>query len=433
MSLRDAETVRSEIAIVGAGVGGLALAARLAALGLRPVVFEARGETATLSEGVFLTLAPNGMNGLRLIGADAAVEAVGIDTTGLEIRNGSGRRLNLTDQTGDRALFGAPSITLGRGGLAKVLLDRARAAGATIRFDAAVVGIDQRHDGATVRLGDGSAHDVAAVVAADGLRSSVRRMVFPEYPNPTFTGLIGAGGIVDADVEPTHGVMRMTFGDRAFFGYLRPSGGPVYWFNSYPADESEIGRIDDPSAYARRLASLHAADPAPNARILEAVDRIERTYPVYDMPTLPTWRRGRCVLMGDAAHAIGPHTGQGASMAIEDAMVLAACLQAEERPEAAFARYEAIRRPRIARVVELTRRLGSQKRASGRWGLMIRDLVLPFLIPLGMKTNRRLFRYRVDRDPILAWSREVHAAERDISRAVVRSGRPFRRAPVSTP
>ena len=118
-------------------------------------------------------------------------------------------------------------------------------------------------------------------------------------------------------------------------------------------------------------------DPSPNAEILQHVDRLDRSYPVYDMPKLPCWHKGRVVPIGDAAHAVGPHAGQGASMAIEDALVLAASLKAERGCAAVFRRFEKLRRERIDQVVKLTAGNSSQKRTSGWLGLMIRDLVLP--------------------------------------------------------
>jgi 2-polyprenyl-6-methoxyphenol hydroxylase-like FAD-dependent oxidoreductase len=170
--------------------------------------------------------------------------------------------------------------------------------------------------------------------------------------------------------------MRMTFGNNAFFGYLKPTGQPVYWFDSYVADACEIGKDIDPVAYARTIRALHANDPSPNSQILDQVDTIDRSYPIYDMPALPRWHKGRVVLLGDAAHAVGPHAGQGASMAIEDALVLAACLDAERDHERAFRRYEDLRRERIGLVVKITARNSSQKRTTGRVGLFIRDLIL---------------------------------------------------------
>ncbi len=391
---------RAPIAVCGAGVGGLVFAARLAQAGKRVVALEARSEAACGREGVFLTLAPNGMNGLRPVECYDAVKANGIDTTAIEIQNANGRRLGLAAQSDHEAAFGAPSITIGRGRLAELLIAAARAAGVDLRFSTRVTAVSQTADKVRLALGDGSALDADILVAADGLRSNVRAMVFPEYPAPHFTGLIGTGGITEAQIPDTGGTMRMTFGNRAFFGYLKAKGQPVYWFNSYAADDGADGRVIDPAGYARKILALHADDPSPNPAILERVESLDRCYPIYDMPKLPTWHKGRVVLVGDAAHAVGPHAGQGASMAVEDALVLAACLEAETSPTAAFRRYEALRRPRVGHVVRITARNGSQKRASGRLALLVRDLVLPWLIPLSVRTGRRLLRHRVDLRPL---------------------------------
>ena len=97
----------STVAICGAGIGGLSLAVRLVGSGFRPIVFEARGEVPTINEGVFLTLAPNGTNGLRALGCFEPVRADGIDTTGIEILNAKGKRLGLADQADHERIFGA--------------------------------------------------------------------------------------------------------------------------------------------------------------------------------------------------------------------------------------------------------------------------------------------------------------------------------------
>jgi 2-polyprenyl-6-methoxyphenol hydroxylase-like FAD-dependent oxidoreductase len=392
--------VLGRVVICGAGIGGLTLATRLAQRGRRVVVFEARSEAAATSEGVFLTLAPNGMNGLKAIGCFEIVKAAGIDTTGIEICNASGKRLGLAMQVDYEREFGAPSVTIGRGRLAELLVAQARAVGVDVRFDARVSEVASSSDKVRLRLDNDDSYDAEILVAADGLRSSVREMTFPEYPVPHFTGLIGTGGITEAAIPDTYGVMRMTFGNNAFFGYLKEAGKPVYWFNSYAAGKAEDGKVTDPAEYAGRILAMHVEDPHPNATILDNVKRLERSYPIYDMPALPSWHKGRVVLLGDAAHAVGPHAGQGASMAIEDALVLAACLEAEPDNAAAFQRYETLRRARVSNVVKLTQRNSSQKRSNGRLGLFMRDLVLPFLIPLGMRMGRKLFRFRVDMTPL---------------------------------
>ncbi len=395
ISRPDASPGSQKVAICGAGIGGLALAIRLAELGFRPSVFEQREEAAICHEGAFLTLAPNGMNGLKALGCYDAVRLSGVETTKIELCNARGARLGEADQMDHEQVFGAPSVTIGRGRLAEILLKRARAAGVDLHFATTVTSLESGEVSVRLRFSNGEIHDAEILVGADGLRSTVRRHAFPDYPAPHFTGLIGTGGITPTSLPCTSGTMHMTFGEKAFFGYLVDTRQQAYWFTSYAADAAENG-VANGEAFAERIRQMHAGDPAPNRTILDAVSSIEKSYPVFDMPELPAWSRERVVLMGDAAHAVGPHAGQGASMAIEDALVLAAALALDGDHQAAFARYEDLRRPRVADVVRLTAQNSSQKRISGRWRLFVRDLLLRVFIPLGIKTGRKLFAYRPD-------------------------------------
>ncbi len=388
------------IAVCGAGIAGLVLAIRLARFGFRPIVLEARTDEAIALEGEFLTLAPNGMNGLRAIACFEAVAASGIETRGIEILNARGRRLGIADQSDHPSAFGAPSVTLRRGVLARVLLDKATEFGIPVRLGTRIASVDQSEKGATISLDDGETIEADLVAAADGLRSIVREQIFPDYPKPQFTGLIATGGCTPAEVSPTGGMMRMTFGEGGFFGYIKEGIGPAYWFTSYWSQLPGEARASDPERFAEHIRSLHASDPFPNVRILDRVRRLERSYPIFDMPPLLRWWKERVVLVGDAAHAVGPHAGQGASMAIEDALILAACLDAEADHERAFARYEGLRRGRIDQVVALTARNRAQKSPTGRLGRLMRDLILPFVLPIGIRLGRRLYAFRADLAPL---------------------------------
>jgi 2-polyprenyl-6-methoxyphenol hydroxylase-like FAD-dependent oxidoreductase len=190
------------------------------------------------------------MNGLRTIGCYQAVKASGIDTTGIEIRNAKGKRLAFAAQSDHEAAFGAPSITIRRGRLAEILLAGARTAGVDLRFNAQVTDVAVWPDGVRLQLDDGTSHDFGILVAADGLASSVRNVVFPEYPKPHFTGLIGTGGITDAPVPDTGGAIRMTFGNNAFFGYLKakgqPTGRQAYGPQQLPEAHRRPARSSDP-------------------------------------------------------------------------------------------------------------------------------------------------------------------------------------------
>src|SRR5262249_3248612 len=150
---------------------------------------------------------------------------------------------------------------------------------------------------------------------------------------------------------------HMVFGRRGFFGYaVRPSG-ETYWFSNFAqAAEPAPGSLKGISGgvWKERLIDLHRDDPRDVRHILEALnvhaDRIG-CYAIYDIFSLPRWHRERVCLIGDAAHAIGPHVGQGVSLALEDAFVLAKCLRDLPEVPAAFAAFERLRRDRVERVI----------------------------------------------------------------------------------
>lgn len=402
ISSRPASAVSqlSSIAICGGGIGGLAAALALKQAGFEPVVFERHLPDQLRGEGLFLTLAPNGGNAMRALGLAEQVAAAGLPTRGLAVFNERGKRLTLVDYAGHADRYGAGSVTLRRGALAGILLDAAIAAGIVVHHGAGIAAIAQDGDGVTLTV-DGEQQRFAMALACDGLRSTVRRLIFPHLPRPRYSGLIGTGGFTDApDVAPTDGVMNMIFGRRGFFGYFKQGDGPVYWFNSYPAAEADTGPVSDGVAYARKLAAMHAGDPLDTAAILGATARVDRHYPIYDMPELPTWSAGRVLLMGDAAHAVAPHSGQGAALAIEDGVVLAACLAGGSDHVGAFARFEQLRRERTHKAIAMGRALGSQKQAQSWLALRIRDLMLPLFMPMGARLQEQLFAFRADRTPL---------------------------------
>lgn len=396
----SAKSARPRVAIAGGGIGGLALALALTQRGFDPVVFERKSEAQLRSEGLFLTLAPNGVNAMRVLGLAETAVAAGVVTNGLAIHNEHGKLLVLMDYAGHAKRFGAPSVTIGRGALAGVLLDAAQRKGIKLLLSRGIDAAAENIDGVTVTSG-GIAEHFDILAACDGLRSTVRRLAFPDLPQPRYAGLIGTGGMAEAPAVPdTHGIMNMTFGRRAFFGYLHQPGRPVMWFNTYPAPESAADPIADPRAFARRLAAMHSDDPLDNKQVLAAVTVLDRNYPIFDMPELNRWHSRRVVLMGDAAHAVEPHSGQGASMAIEDALVLAACLDQGGEPEIAFRRFYNLRHERTQTAIRVGRMGGSQKHAQNWLQLRIRDLILPLLIPLGVRAQERMFHFRVDHGPL---------------------------------
>ena len=191
----------------------------------------------------------------------------------------------------------------------------------------------------------------------------------------------------------------MIFGRRGFFGYAVRPGGETYWFSNFaekeePSAEALLKAGAD--GYRRQLLAVHQSDPPEVMRILHSLSGDIGAWAVYDIPSLPAWHRGAVCLLGDAAHAIGPHVGQGASLALEDAFVLAKCLR--DLPEAsyAFSTFERLRRARVEPIIKQSRRTGQQKTPTGWLGRRIRDVVLPIILKSGARAANELYRYALD-------------------------------------
>ncbi len=178
------------------------------------------------------------------------------------------------------------------------------------------------------------------------------------------------------DVEP--GRMKMVFGKRCFYCYMQDPDGRIWWFANPLQRCSEDPATLDAGARKAWLTKLVAGDRTMMAAIITATDDIIRPYTTSDFPSIPRWQRERLVLVGDAAHAASPSSGQGASMAIEDAVTLGRSLQglAPDSISEALARYENERRTRAESVVEWGRRNAAPK-IRGQFKRVFEDLVLP--------------------------------------------------------
>ena len=184
------------------------------------------------------------------------------------------------------------------------------------------------------------------------------------------------------------GTLYLAFGKRCFFGYLPvPDGfghdGEVWWFANPPRrgepTREELAAISA-EEWRARLLDLFSVDAGPAAELIADSTGILAGWPTYDVPSVPRWHRDRMVIIGDAAHATSPASGQGASMAIEDAVTLGLCVSPAS-VAAGLELYEQRRRRRVERVVAAGRRNGSGKTA-GPVGAAIRDAMFPLVMKL---------------------------------------------------
>lgn len=388
-----------QVVIIGGGVAGPVTAMAMQKAGLDPVVYEARGHGAD-GVGAFLTLATNGLEALHLLDLDHQVTALGMGTRRMRIVSGTGKRLAEFDN-GGLTSFGTPSRTLRRADLYRTLRDEALRRGIRIEYGKQLRDARQGDDRVHADFADGTSADGDLLVGADGLWSRTRSLLDPQAPTPRYLGLLNTGGFATGlalDGEP--GAAHFVFGKRCFFGYLIHPDGDVWWFaNPGRRTEPSAGELASitPEQQRAELTELFSRDAGPALQIVEATEHIIGSWSTYDLPTVPTWRNERMVIIGDAAHATSPSSGQGASMAIEDAVVLARCLREYRDTAVALAAYETARRARVERIVAQGKRNGSGK-APGPVGRAIRDLTLPTVMRMiGRRDSLRwMYDYRLE-------------------------------------
>ena len=384
--------------IVGGGVAGPVAAMALQRAGIDPVVYEAYTGGAD-DAGAFLTFASNGLDALRAIDAHNLVVDKGFPTPRMEIQSGTGKHLGVVPN-GGMLSDGTVSQTLKRADLYRTLRDEALRRGARVEYGKRLVDAGITPDGGVVaRFEDGSEAEGDLLIGADGIHSRTRRIIDPAAPGARYIPVLNIGGYAsDVRVPADPGTFRMVFGKRAFFGYAVHPSGEVWWFANPPrSDEpskTELAAISTPQ-WRKMLTDLFAGDDTPAVEIVSATPGELSGWATYDLPSVPTWRRGPMIIIGDAAHATAPSSGQGASMAIEDAVVLARCLRDLPDTRGAFAAYERLRRRRVERIVAHGARTSNSK-AAGPVGRVLRDLMMPAILK------------RVANGGSLAWMHDYH-------------------------
>ncbi|WP_327092580.1 FAD-dependent monooxygenase [Nonomuraea sp. NBC_01738] len=378
-----------KIAVVGAGLGGVAAAVGLRREGHEVTLFERGAELREAGTGVVLM--PNGTAALDELGLAERVRGEAMAAGNAGLRDWRGRDLLVTDAAEAQRHIGA-ALVLDRAELHRML--RAPLPGDVVRTGTPIERLEPRADGVRLISEGDEVADADAVIVADGIRSRLRAQLFPAHPGVVGTGRVDLRGTLLAprglDVRDLLAGVMIDRRTGAMFG-LFPLGlsaetDGLYWYSETPLGDTSTDPAEARDQVLAQLGGWH-----PTVLALIAATPAEAVYadPIARLAEpLPTLALGRIALLGDAAHAMSPDLGQGASQAFEDAAAITRHLSGATSSEAGqrLLGYDAERRPRTTRMMRASSR---QSRLTTQTGpaAWVRDMLLR-MVPAKLATRR---------------------------------------------
>lgn len=333
--------------VIGAGIAGLATAVALQRRGHDVIVLESRSDTTT---GAGISIWPNALAALDHIGLGDAVRDSGGRVTAGAMRWRDGTWLRRPSRERIVTALGEPLVVVRRAVLNEVLAGALEPG--TLHTGVTAQRVEVTSDGARVTLTDSTTRDAAAVVGADGTHSVVARHLNGPLAN-TYVGYTAWRGIADVAIDPA--LAGETLGPGRECGHVPLGPDHTYWFATERTPEGGAARQGE-LAY---LKSVFESWAEPLPELLAATDpaAVLRN-DLYDRDQARVWSKGPLVLVGDAAHPMRPHLGQGGCQGLEDAAILSSFVDQSGDLATAFARFAAFRRPRVNSLVRESTRIG---------------------------------------------------------------------------
>jgi 2-polyprenyl-6-methoxyphenol hydroxylase-like FAD-dependent oxidoreductase len=331
--------------IVGAGIGGLAAGIALRRAGWHVRIFERAASPREL--GFALNLAPNAMTALRELGIAEQLVDEGHIPGDVEVRHADGRLLRRVRLAALMAASQAPTVVALRSALHGALLNATEPDALILNSEA--IGFEVAAAGVVLRLGDGRTAAADVLVGADGIGSIVRRLLHPREPRPRRTGYLAVRGVAHDAVRHLGGLSGVGYFGRGIeAATVRASRSAVYWYVSLLAEDVPP---DPGGAHAIVDRCAAALDAGFRAIVRATTPENLRLDELFDRDPIDDWGAGPVTLLGDAAHPMLPHTGQGAAQALEDAVALGLSMASGREPIGSLRRYERVRSKRTRSVV----------------------------------------------------------------------------------
>ncbi|KAJ5246565.1 hypothetical protein N7468_001548 [Penicillium chermesinum] len=382
--------------ILGAGPAGLAAALRLQQqTDIECTIYELRSTPTTLGGAVGIP--SNGQRLLHRLGVWDQAHSRGFSGSNLTMHSLSGSIVASSDFVGwarERTGFGYMRIK--RTDIVDVLLDAVQKAGIPVQFGKKLSALSESESGVSATFDDGEVVQADLLLGCDGIHSFVRsKYVDPGYA-PVYSGISTLGSVIPASVLSAETLAQLnglesTMTEKGMLAVNPCTAGKeeVFMFFSKFLQLPEAGDSRDGwTAHGKEEVESYRSD------LRKMVEHAKGTwgdalrelahgvsdvhfYPIYRLPLGGKWSRGRVVLVGDAAHAMSPHAGQGVSMALEDVFLLARLLKDPARPlDEAFEKYDAIRRPRVDEIFTMAANNARNRKATGTWGLWFKELAI---------------------------------------------------------
>jgi salicylate hydroxylase len=387
------------IAIVGAGLGGLAAAITLRQQGFEVQVYEQADELAEFGAGI--NISPNSVKFFNAVGLADKLHAISSEPAGLTWRDWGSEEIHNCLPFGDfEKRYGAKYYVVHRSDLHRMLSEAVPQA--DIHLGKRCTQVETRNGSVGLSFNDGSSAEADVAVGCDGIRSAVRACLFggegPHYAGTMCWRALAPADALPKDYHDRH--VNQWSGDGGFvISYYVRQGK----FINFVCVRQQPGWTEQSWSVPSTVDEMLASFPHVGAKLrsmMAAVTSCSK-WGQFTGEHAPQWTKGLVTLLGDSAHAMLATFGQGANMAFEDAYVLARWLRAsDDDPDAALARYEAVRKPRATRVQQLSRTEVLFKKQHSHWDRLRREVA--FLTRHGSTTGG-VYRWIFGYDPVAQW------------------------------
>ena len=384
-----------KIAIIGCGIAGSVLAMALQKCGISSIIYEAQNAEDS-SGGWFLYLGPNGMDVFKTLGMQEIVREHGYECKNLAFENKLGIPIALVDTTHDEQKYGSHGVVIKRSSLHKLLRKELESRGIQVEWNKKITDIET-NDSTRIFFKDQSSIECDYVIGCDGLYSQTRKIIMPNAPTPRYSGNVLAGAITQNQMDAPVNRLSFHYGKKAYMVYFVTPKHEALWGAVIPISEESLPEIKSLSyqEWRGKILDKYEKDADYFSKFIQNNEEINRI-PLYDLESLPSWYKGNVCLVGDSAHAMTPHAGQGASMALESSIILAKCIRDIPDTQMAFAKFQELRKPRVEHMILQARKQGKFSTMTNPVMKWFRAKILPLMIKHGSSQLDEIYNYKTD-------------------------------------